>query len=47
MNITLLDNSNTLFSSYLRGWERALKIYEEELGITAKQYKTRINKVKK
>lgn len=31
MEITL-SNNNTLFSSYLKGWETALKIYEEENG---------------
>lgn len=30
MAITLLDNSNTIFNSYLKGWELALKIFEEE-----------------
>lgn len=32
MGVTLSDNSNTLYSSYLKGWETALKIYEEENG---------------
>lgn len=32
MAITLLDNSNTLFNSYLKGWELALKTFEEEAG---------------
>ena len=32
MGITLSDNSNSQFSSYLKGWETALKIYEEENG---------------
>jgi hypothetical protein len=44
MNFILLDNSKTLFSSYLKGWERALKTYEEELGIAGKKFKSRNNK---
>lgn len=32
MGINLFDSSNPLFSSYLKGWETALKIYEEENG---------------
>lgn len=47
MNIILLDNSNTLFSSYIKGWERALKIYEEEWGNSGKKYKSRDIKNKK
>lgn len=31
MAITLLDNSNTIFNSYLKGWEMALKTFEEEV----------------
>lgn len=31
MAITLLDNSNTIFDSYLKGWELALKTFEEEV----------------
>ena len=30
MGIILLDNSNTLLNSYLKGWELALKVFEEE-----------------
>lgn len=47
MNIILLDNSNTLFSSYLKGWERALKTYEEELESTNKKYRSKTRKEKK
>lgn len=39
MGINLSDNSNTLFSSYLKGWETALKIYEEENGGKARKGK--------
>ncbi len=39
MGITLADNSNTLFSSYLKGWETALKIYEEENGVKNRKSK--------
>lgn len=48
MNIILLDNSNTLFSSYLKGWERALKIYEEEAEFTPeKKFRARSRKASK
>lgn len=30
MGIILLDNSNSLLNSYLKGWELALKVFEEE-----------------
>ena len=33
INITLTDTSNNKFYSYLKGWERALRVYEEEFGI--------------
>ena len=39
MAITLLDK-NTLLNSYLKGWEHALKIYEEECVKPAKEKKT-------
>lgn len=31
MGITLMDNRNSLYSSYLKGWEQALQIFEEEM----------------
>lgn len=30
MAITLLDNSNATLNSYHKGWELALKVFEEE-----------------
>ncbi|WP_161622721.1 hypothetical protein [Cesiribacter andamanensis] len=47
MNFILLDNSNTLFSSYLKGWERALKIYEEEADFVGKKFRNRHKRHKK
>lgn len=47
MNIILLDNSNTLFSSYLKGWEMAIKAYEEEFECTGKKYRSKSRKDKK
>lgn len=47
MNIILLDNSNTLFSSYLKGWERAIKAYEEEYEGSGKRYRSKSRKEKK
>lgn len=47
MNIILLDNSNTLFSSYLKGWEIATKIYEEEVEFVGKKFRTRLKKTGK
>lgn len=30
MAITLFDNTNSTFTSYQKGWEMALKTYDEE-----------------
>lgn len=46
MNFILLDNSNTLFSSYVKGWERAIKAYEEELGLVSKKLRASNKKEK-
>ncbi len=47
MNIILLDNSNTLFSSYIKGWEMAVKAYEEEFEGNCKKYRPKNRKEKK
>lgn len=47
MNIILSDNSNTLFSSYLKGWEQALRTFEEEAEFVGKKYKSKLRKEKK
>jgi hypothetical protein len=47
MNFILLDNSNTLFSSYVKGWERALKTYEEELEFVSKKFRGKLKPHKK
>lgn len=47
MNIILSDNSNTLFSSYLKGWEQALRTFEEEAGFRSKRHKSKLRKEKK
>jgi hypothetical protein len=44
MAITLLDNSNSILSSYQKGWELALKVFEEET--SGKQVRTRTSKKK-
>lgn len=39
MGIILLDNSNSVLNSYLKGWEIALKTFEEEK--TSKNHRAR------
>ena len=46
MAIVLLDNSKSLFSSYVKGWEHALKVFEEE-ETSSRHYKRRGNQGKK
>lgn len=45
MAIILLDNSNTTFNSYIKGWELSLKIFEEE--IKTKPHRERGNYLKR
>lgn len=45
MGIILLDNNNTVSNSYLKGWELALKTFEEES--SSKSHRQRGNHKKK
>ena len=46
MAIVLLDNSKSLFNSYVKGWEHALKVFEEE-ETSSRHYKRRSQGKKK
>lgn len=45
MGIILLDNSNTTFNSYIKGWETSIKLLEEE--VRTKPHRERGNHLKK
>lgn len=44
MAITLLNNSNTIFDSYQKGWELAIKTFEEEAGKQMRKNSKKINR---
>jgi hypothetical protein len=46
MGIILMDNRNSLYSSYVRGWELALRIMDEEMARVTKDKKNNSSKRK-
>lgn len=41
-----LSKNDTLFSSYMKGWEQALKTFEEESGVKQGKRKGMAKKIK-